>query len=195
MVTATEETGKKRRNGKKNVVDAIKASLCPLDTSQSDPMRVAVLLDWAAKEHPYEFIPYNFLLKAIRGFKQTPMVGSKDVERVRGRISPAKVILMRDFGRTVISLTGGGVRATVDDMDTAKNALPGQMSRVRAASASLVRTRNLVDIRALPRGPEGDQVRRWVTKNVDEVMKVVGAEGFMDKLLVAPSLPDNDPKE
>jgi hypothetical protein len=34
-----------------------------------------------------------------------------------------------------------------------------------------------------------------VTKNVDEVMKVVGAEGFMDKLLVAPSLPDNDPKE
>lgn|GEM_PF-5422787 len=177
----------------KNVVEAIKAGVSPLDTANADPMRVAVLLDWAAREYPYEFVPYNYLLKGIRGFKQTPAVGSKDVDRVRSRVAPAKLILMRDFGRTTLSLAGGGVRATVDSMDTAKNVLPSQMRRVQAASSGFIRTRGLVDVRQLPKNAEGEQVKRWLHKTADEAMRVLGAEGFLEKLLAPPA--PAEPKE
>ena len=150
---------------------------------ESLPQRMAHYLDWAASEFPKQYTPYNLLVKAVFGYKHLPKVGSQQVDVVRRGMGRARLLLQTKYNRTTDSQPGLGVRATVDSADSLTVAMPKKVTRLRGARAAMMSTWNLVDLSKVPNTPELKPWKDWGSKNVSEIVKLIGSADFEKKML------------
>src|ERR1035437_10083710 len=90
------------------------------DFKLSIPNRAAQYLDWAAKNYPHQYTPYNLMCQALMGYERTPKLSNGEVERLRSSSGRIRKILVEKFGRDLVVQPGLGPRATVDDTDKLK---------------------------------------------------------------------------
>lgn len=153
------------------------------DPDMTKRQRIAHFLDWAAKNYPKQYCPYPHLAKAVSGFPRMPQHNSREVDLIKSAMSGVNRILQTKYNRTIDSEPGIGVRATVDDADTATVALPKKFNRFRAAKNSLVQTAQLVDINKIPDTADYKPWKQWLKTDVKDILKMVKSPDFEQKLL------------
>ena len=148
-MTAASARSKNKRNP--TITEAINAGAYKKEIKLEDNMawRAARFLDWAARKYPKQSTPYNYMWKAINGFKKTPRLDSEDVERFRSSMSRVRRVLQDNYGRDLWVDPGIGVRATTDSNDIVDGPLEKASRRVIQAQSSASRTASLVDPRKL----------------------------------------------
>ena len=99
-------------------------------SSLSLSKRAAHALDWTATRAPGVVVPYNVVLKVVMGYSHTPRLGNEEVERFRsGALGDARRHLRSQYRRDLKSVSGVGVRATVDGLDVVKSTLPASVQK------------------------------------------------------------------
>lgn len=173
-------TAKKRRRRKaSDIQSAIKEKMYAPDHEDSLPRRGAHFLNWAAERYPKEYIPYNFVVRAIMGYGRTPRMDSEEVERYRGKMTRIRQILQNDYGRELTSSPGIGVRATVADDDILRTEMMRKVKRFRSAKAAMEKTASLISVARLPASKE----KRWFENDVASILKTLKSPAFEKKLL------------
>ena len=128
---------KRRRKRHENpLVEAINSGAYRplLNIEDSLPLRTATFLAWAAEKFPGAYVPYNWLYKAINGFRTTPRLESQEVERFRrNTMQAAKRHLYNKYHRAV-TFSESGVRACTSDDDLCEN--PYEAAAKRLANAA-----------------------------------------------------------
>lgn len=165
-----------KKNGKgASVVDLHDYSL-NLDLSKAG--RIAHFLDFRAKSHPKQFVPYAVIAKAIFQLKQMPRTDGKDVETVMRLMGNAKQVLLRDYQRDVVTMRGYGVRASVDSTDALEKVLTVKATRLDGARKSFEATLELIDDKKI--SPD-HYLKQWLSKSVADVSRSL--HGLAPKIL------------
>jgi hypothetical protein len=152
----------------------------------SIPHRAAEYLNWAAKNYPHQYTPYNLMCQALMGYDRTPKLKNAEVERLRNSLGRIRVILIEKYDRDLVSQPGLGPRATVDDADKLKMVLPKKSARLASARAGFVNTANSIDPKQIPNTPELAALKDWFGRSVKDVVKQIGSKSF-EALLLPPS--------
>lgn len=155
----------------------------------SIPNRAAQYLDWAAKNYPGQYTPYNLMLQAIMGYERTPKLKNAEVERLRNSLGRIRAILVEKYDRELVSQPGLGPRATVDDGDKLKMVMPKKAARLASARVQFVTTANSIDPKQIPNSPEMNSLKDWFSRSVKDVVKQIGSKEFEAKLLPPSILP------
>jgi hypothetical protein len=104
------------------------------DATMTIPERTAHALDWAAAHNGGMIVPYNILLKAVMGYNRMPRLKTEEVEALRRKMSRARQLLEKVYGRALVAVTGIGVRATVDGEDAVRNSAKPAGARLERAA-------------------------------------------------------------
>jgi len=155
----------------------------------SIPNRAAQYLDWAAKNYPHQYTPYNLMCQALMGYDRTPKLKNAEVERLRNSSGRIRAILVEKFERDLVVQPGLGPRATVDDADKLKMVMPKKSARLASARAQFVNTANSIDPKQIPNSPELASLKDWFARSVKDVVKQIGSKEFEAKLLPPSTLP------
>lgn len=153
------------------------------DHKLSIPHRAAQYLDWAAKNYPHQYTPYNLMCQALMGYDRTPKLKNAEVERLRNSLGRIRTILVEKYDRDLVAQPGLGPRATVDDADKLKMVMPKKAARLASARAGFVNTANSIDTKAIPNSPELASLKDWFSRSVKDVVKQIGSKEFERKLL------------
>jgi hypothetical protein len=153
------------------------------EEGHSDPQRAAQALDWAAEQFPEQWVAYNILLRAIRGFSHTPKLASRDVENLRHKMSRVREILRRVYSRDLISEPGVGVRATSASLDVLKTAMVQRARRLASASTNYAATAALVEASEIPATEANRPWLQWWKSSVKQTLAVITDDGYLRKLL------------
>lgn len=170
-----------RKKKETGLLDGVKAYSG--DRSMSRNQRIAQFLMWTAEHFPKQYCPHNVAVQAIEGYKNVPSINSKEVKMFKSGLCAANQILHKKYGRALDTEPGVGIRATVDDADTASVALPKRVGRFRAAKNALANTVGLVDVANIPDTPEMKPWKTWFKTSVKDIMKMVNSPEFEQKLL------------
>jgi hypothetical protein len=149
------------------------------------PHRAAHFLDWLASRYPGHWVRANFVVKAINGYKHQPLERSDEVEVFRARMSTVKKGLGGVYGRTLITQRSVGMRASIDEADRLRNALPGKMKVLRGAKDRVMEEAQAIDLRKIPNTPENKPYKEWFAKDVQKVLDFIGTDDF-DKRCLPP---------
>lgn len=155
----------------------------------SIPHRAAQFLDWAAKNYPHQYTPYNLLLQAVMGYDRTPKLKNAEVERLRNASGRIRMLLVDKYARDLVVQPGLGPRATVDDADKLKMVMPKKAARLQSARISFVSTANSIDTKTIPNSPELSTLKDWFGRSVKDVVRQIGSKEFERKLLPPSTLP------
>jgi hypothetical protein len=169
---------KKTSNLEQAVKDFIKHVL---DARMTIPARAASALNYFAEKCPYAILPYNFLLQAVMGYDRRPPVGGEEVRLFRGKMTATSKILHEKYGRGRHSVTGVGVRATVDDADRLVTVVPRKGVAAIAAAKALSREMSAIDIKKVPNTPELKAHRDWYLSNSKNIL--TDATDLINRLL------------
>lgn len=172
----------RKRRGK-TVTDAIHAGEYTTQPELPMVQRVAHLLDWAAQHYPKEYMPYNYGLKAVMGYRQLPRLGTEEVERFRGVVGRSRQVLQAKYARELDVQHGVGFRATTDSSDTLTVAFPKRMRRLDSAKEAVVRTASLIDVKQVPQTGELGRLRRWFEADARKVLDALKSATFTKGLL------------
>jgi hypothetical protein len=148
-------------------------------TEYSRPQRAAHCFAWCAKNYPGTLVPWTLVCMAINAYRKAPMATSKEVVSLRQSSSSIRKVLTTYYQMDLVSGPEITARATVDDEDTAKSALPARARRVQAANRGFVQTANLIN----PSKIKDPELRKWVSKSINDVMKIIDDPTFYQKLL------------
>lgn len=159
------------------------------DHKKSIPNRAAEYLDWAAKNYPHQYTPYNLMCQALMGYDRTPKLKNAEVERLRNSLGRIRQILVEKYERELVAQPGLGPRATVDDADKLKMVMPKKAARLASARAQFVSTANSIDPKLIPNSPELAALKDWFSRSVKDVVKQIGSKEFESKLLPPSTLP------
>lgn len=161
------------------------------DETLSTTQRAAHFLDWAAKQAPKEFFPYNVIYKAIMGMPHMPRLDNEAVALFkRTATAGLRKALVTKYDREVINLVGVGIRASVDDADRLTNVAPMKARRLDSARRSFMLTAASIDLHNVPNTPAYAALKAWMGREVRDVIKQIGSPEFAMKLLP----PDIEPK-
>ena len=153
------------------------------DFKMSISRRAAHYLDWAAKNHPLIFTPYNLVLKAVLGQDATPNPNSKAVDAFRKSLSTTKKILLKDYHREMINPRGEGwVRASIDSGDALVNGVMKKERAAKSAVVNFVAAAELIDPSEFPKTAEFKPYKEHWEGPMKDTLKVLGTESFLDKL-------------
>lgn len=152
--------------------------LSNLGSSDSRAKRIAYYLDWAAREQPYHYQPFNVIVTAIQNYGALRRMDSEEVVSVRASMSSVRNLLQKTYGRD-LDIAGNGALATVSDEHTASVPLPKKLRRLRSAKNSVLKTYNLIDMAKI----KDPKIKAYLSKSVKEVIRLVGGEDFDKKLL------------
>ena len=153
------------------------------NAKMSKTNRIADFLDWAARNYPRQFVPLNLVVKAIQGYSRTPQINSREVETTKAAMGRVNGILQGQYERSLYSVSGLGVRATVDSGDAAQTVMPKKSSRLKAAKNSFLATANLIDPAKIPDTPEMRPWKQWIKVSVRDIVKTISAPDFEQRLL------------
>jgi len=151
----------------------------------SVPRRMADFLFWCADEYGKAYIDLGVVYQ-IGVSQGRPGVGDAALDYVRQRLGRVRDILEKDDGqyrRGLDTVPGLGVRCTVDDEDTARHCLIKKGKRVQSAVKSYTRTAAIINVAKIPSRPDTREIRGWLSRDVKDVVKLIGPEDFLSKLL------------
>lgn len=154
-----------------------------VDTTLLLPQRVASFLHWGAEKLPRQFFRLNIITKAVMGYARTPRDGSDEVLRMRRTVSASTKFLVADYERSLINDRVLGYRASVDSADTLVHALPGRVSRYRAAATAVQTTVGIIDAKSIPNTAALQPWKQWLDRDVGAVMKQLNDPSYFTKLL------------
>lgn len=149
-----------------------------LGKRDSRTARVAYYLDWAAKNLPMEYQPYNVIVQAINNYQRLPRTDHDEVTAIRTNMHTVRKVLQAQYERDLDS-AGRATRATVNDEDAAAVVIPKKMQRLRAAKNALLVSHSLID----PKKVTDGRIRAYLTHSVKDIVRMVGSEEFESKLL------------
>lgn len=152
------------------------------DPEQSKTRRVSAFLLWAAKNNPYQWIPYNVVVQAVNGYRRLPRMDGEEVNLIKNTMTGARRYLQQN-GRELVSQPGLGVRSTVDDADTLKVALPKKIGRLQAAKRAVIATTSIIDPSKIPDTEENRPWKRWLSRSVKAAVRELESPMFEKKLL------------
>jgi hypothetical protein len=163
-----------------------------VNTDDPKTKRVAAFLIWAAQRHPFEYIPYNVIVQAINGYRRLPRMESDEVTMIKNCMTGVRRHLQGNQ-RELVSQPGIGVRATVDDADTLKTALPNKVKRLQAAKRAVISTASIIDPNAIPDTKENEPWKKWLKGSVRAAIKELESPTFERKLLPPSEQEENEP--
>lgn len=182
---------KKTRAGRSaDVQAAIKVGDYEPPFGQSLTHRAAHFLDWAAQHYPQEYVPYNFIVRAIQGYNKTPRLDTEEVESLRRALSRIGRILQQKFKRGKTTSPGQGVRATTNDVDAVKTEIRNKMVRLQSAKVALEQSASIVDPTRMPAGPE----KKWFTEDVGAILKTLKSPSFEARFALPAAIEPPKPK-
>lgn len=170
---ATRKTGKDNRN-----IDAF-----PLDTGLKKPQRIAAFLDWWANHHPYDFVAYNEITKAVEGYKKLPRMDTDEVEHMRELVGRSGKVLQEKYKRVLVRQRGIGARATVDSMDAIRNRAVDRARNVERGIVALAKLDDIIDVKSIPDTAENKPLKQWYQRDVKGILKQVASPEFLAKML------------
>jgi len=107
--------------------------------------RVAEFLNMCAETYPHCTITYEEITQAIFTLGKIPDARAKHVKSVRGQMSSAGKLLLEKYNRTLITCTGVGARASVDNTDKVKESMTKAAENHRRTAEKLVRIADSID--------------------------------------------------
>jgi hypothetical protein len=117
------------------------------DVEMDECQRAAHYMHWCAQQLPKRFIPFRYIVRMATASPRTPREDSDVVKNFRrNRMARVKKILVREYGCAWDPLPGVGVRATVDDTDTASTALEAKARRITSAFKGYDTIWDIVDV-------------------------------------------------
>lgn len=153
------------------------------DKKASIAHRIAHFLDASAQEYPSQYAAYSLVAKAVLMLGRMPRQDSKEAGMVRRSMARVRQILQKDYRRELDTQVGIGVRATTDSADTLQTSMPKRMRRLESARVAVVQTAQLIDVSTLPNTPALAPWKKWMQKDVKEVLSLLTAPEFEQKLL------------
>lgn len=162
---------RKRDRSVRTVTDAISAGEYVPDTALNKPARCAHFLDWAAATYPRQYVPYNYVVKAIEGYGKLPRLETQEVDAMRQRLARVRDLLHRDYKRDLDTQPGVGVRATVDSADVLVTTAEKRGKRLIAAKNAFEQTVRLVDPAKLPDTPAMARHKKWFQTSLRDLLK------------------------
>lgn len=120
----------------------------------SNPMRGAEALHWLAEHHQGRFVAWNVLYRAVVGCSRTPTANSQEALKLRNSAKSIRKHLFAIYKEHLLSVSGVGVRATFDQVDTLKRALPPSVRRFNSARDSMEMVADSIDTSKIPKTPE-----------------------------------------
>jgi len=148
------------------------------DPEMKQPHRAAHFLDWLATRYPGHWVRLNFIVKAVNGYKHQPLERSDEVKLFRNRMATVKRTLKDMYGRALIPQRSVGVRASIDDADRLRNALPARMITLQRAKDRAVEEAQAIDLKNVPNTAENKPYKEWFAKDVQKVLDFVSTEDF-----------------
>lgn len=140
------------------------------DQKQQIVERAAHALDWAATRFPGQVVPYNLLLKGVMGYAKMPRLQSNEVDQLRKRTSRIRKLLEKVYGRALITVTGVGVRASVDSEDAIRNAVKPAGQRLERAAQLFKQRMGLVN----PAEVKDKELQSWLRGAKAHVKQIDG---------------------
>lgn len=145
-------------------------------TDESIPRRLAKYLSWCREEAPGRTLPFGMIAKVIL---QLPRSGTdKDIAKIKQAIINTRHIMESEMGIGLLSFRGIGIRASTDSQDLAMHQYERQARRLGSAAVALDKTRAIIN----PSEIRDEVVRKRVTE-ITKVVKVIGADDIIKKLL------------
>jgi len=155
---------------------------------------IAHYLDWAARHDPYAFKNLVDIAYSAMGLRTRPRADSDDVEFCKKKLkSTARNILLKKYGRRIISKVGLGMRATVDDLDMTKGPAATQAARIASASKKFSEIIESIDQDAIPDTAEAKPYKEWLPRAQQQANRLI-APSFRAALL-PPGNPDKPKTE
>ena len=151
----------------KNLLGAIVDGTIPVNLDFSLAERAAQVLATAAKDFPYQSIPWHYLYKVVTQLKHLPLKTSPDVKTFTGRTQKIRQILETEYKIGLIT-EGGGLRASVDADDYMEKVVKPSARRTLAVQARLHQRVGLVDA-SLLKQPENIALFRRIAKGMREL--------------------------
>ena len=162
--------------------------------------RAAEFLNWAADRYPSSIITYEEVAQAVFSLGRIQDRRSAAVKSVRSAMSPATKILMTHYKRTLISLRGVGVRASVDDVDILQGTLTQNVERHKQTANKLQKTAALINPVQLAKQLEtlgGDPVVKqglvdlseWLANDLNKYLKTL-KQPRTERALLPPPPPE-----
>jgi hypothetical protein len=111
--------------------------------------RVAEFLNWCADRYPHQIITHEEVTQAIFTLGKVPDGRAKHVKSVKGQMSSAAKLLMEKYKKSLITMRGVGVRASVDDADILKESVTKEVERHKQTADKLQKTADLINPGAL----------------------------------------------
>jgi hypothetical protein len=151
----------------KNLLAALVAGDLSVNLDFSLAERAAQVLATAARDFPYQPIPWRYLYKVVTQLKALPVEKSPDVKTFQGRTQKIRQILETDYKIGLIT-EGGGLRASVDADDYMQKVIKPTARRTLAVQARLHQRVGLVDANQL-KAPENIALYRRIARGMREL--------------------------
>jgi hypothetical protein len=119
-----------------------------------DSRRLAHFADWAAKELPGIFIPYNIAYRAIFACARTPAPDSVETKKIRGIMARANKVLKVSYRRSLITERGVGFRAAEDDQTMLKISYQQEGHRTQTQIKRFQELHDIIKINNVPKTAE-----------------------------------------
>lgn len=111
-----------------------------VDPDQSIARRLAAFLHWAANTVPARAIPLQHAAKIVLIMPRVTGPDSREVQSIKSAIPRARKILLEEYKRGLVSVSGMGIRATIDDDDLVQEQVEKDSRRVVSAHEALSRS-------------------------------------------------------
>lgn len=160
--------------------------------SGSIPEKMAKLLDWAAEEAPGVVLRYPQIAKALLGMTKTPRKDSKEVDMIRGRVSPTRQRLIKYYERDLVTETGIGCRATISDADALENCVTKRARRLMIAKDRLVESINIIQEEGLLESSDIPELAQWLSDELKPLIKELQKPRSVKALSPPPPRDDDD---
>jgi hypothetical protein len=142
--------------------------------------RAAAFLNFAAQEAPGTPIAWSIVTKCVMGGKRMPTPDSKLVIDMMRRASSIRLVLERDFKRTLENVSGMGVRASVDDDDMANTQLRRDAKRHERTGQRMAKTRAMINTKNM----KNKALKAWVENDISQVLTLHTSR--LSRLLLPP---------
>jgi hypothetical protein len=158
--------------------------------------RIAHFLNWCAENRAKEVIPLNQIASTLFGLKQMPRMTNDAVVLVQKTMSRVRPILIEKYKRSLVSVPGIGVRATVDSADIVKTELAKNVRRMDLAAARTAQVFNLVDPAQLPNTEEFKPWKEWFNRQLSGnsgLFKMITSNDWAKRVALPPKPEEGKP--
>lgn len=174
-----------RNSSLSTIPDYEKYSLPANSEERNAPFRFAAhYLDWAAKNYPARFTPWNIVARIVTGRTSTPRETSADVAIVKKTASRVRRHLIQHYSRELENVNGVGVRATTGSLDVIKSRMPQRQRQFESAAAGMQATAALVNLSDIPNNAETRPLKEWFAASVQPNLRKLEA---VQKALALPA--------